>query len=102
MATSAPWHQPHPHTKAPGPPKKRDPFYGTARWLRFRGWVLNRQPLCADPFGYHDQDGVAVPAKEVHHLIPYKQRPDLALSESNVQALCRSCHSRITHGGQGG
>ena len=98
MATSAPWHQPHPRAKPPASLKRRDPFYGSARWLRFRLWVLARHPLCADPFGYHEKDGGTVPATEVHHLQPYKQRPDLALSESNTQALCRSCHSRITHG----
>jgi len=96
MSTAAPWHKPHPGAK---PPQKRaDRFYKSTRWLKFRTWILGRNPLCADPYLYHAQDGITVPATEVHHLMPRKQYPDLAFRESNAQALCRSCHARITHG----
>lgn len=96
MSRSAPWHQPHP--KAESPKKRADAFYKSARWLRFRLYILARNPLCADPFEYHNEDGVAVPATEVHHVKPRKAHPELAFDADNVQALCRSCHARITHG----
>ena len=73
-----------------------DPFYLSSPWRRFRGWVLARSPLCADPFGYHAEDGRQEAATEVHHLIRRLARPDLALDPGNVQPLCKSCHSRLT------
>lgn len=91
---SAPWHKPHPLKK---PRRKvRDAFYGTARWLKFRLYMLAHKPLCEDPFGHHILDRQTVPATEVHHLIPRKERPDLAYVPSNMQCLCKSCHSRIS------
>lgn len=96
MSTSAPWHKPHPHAVPARSLKQRDPFYGSARWLRFRSWILAHNPLCADPLGYHKEDQQAVPATDVHHLIRWKERPESALSEENAQALCSSCHARIS------
>lgn len=33
-------------------------------------------------------------SKEVHHLIPLREAPELALDPDNVQALCKPCHAR--------
>ena len=96
MSTSAPWHKPHPQAAPPPTLKRRDKFYGSARWLKFREWILSRNPLCADPFGYHREDKQAVPATDVHHVVRWKEQPELSLSEQNAQALCASCHARIT------
>lgn len=73
-----------------------DRFYRTARWQRFRTWFLAQSPLCADPFGYHDQDGVLVPATDVDHIERLKMTPERALDPKNCQALCKRCHSMKT------
>ncbi len=31
----------------------------------------------------------------VDHIIPYRERPDLGLVDSNLRALCWQCHNRI-------
>lgn len=63
----------------------------TARWQKFRRWFLGNHPLCYEcgmPGMAHDL--------EVHHLIPRHERPDLMYDAGNCQALCKSCHSRVT------
>ena len=30
----------------------------------------------------------------VHHIIPLSERPDLALSLSNLRSLCNECHNK--------
>ena len=67
--------------------------YGS-RWRRTRADFLARHPLCADPFGRHGSRLVA--ASEVDHIIPHRGDPDLFWDEANLQALCKSCHSRKT------
>ena len=69
-------------------------FCNRARWRRFRRVFLDRNPLCIDPFGIHR--GRPTPATDVDHIIPRRERPDLWYTESNVQALCKGCHSRKT------
>ena len=44
-------------------------------------------------------------ATQVHHLVPRKERPDLAYAIDNLESLCVSCHSkesmRERHGSSG-
>lgn len=56
--------------------------------------VLARQPVCADPFGIHAERGEVVVATEVDHIVPKRLggRDEI----ENLQALCKSCHSRKT------
>ena len=67
----------------------------SVRWQRFRRWFKSRHPLCCDPFGRHDADGVAEPAEHAHHIIALTARPDLACTESNVAPLCSVCHVKV-------
>lgn len=62
--------------------------------------VLAAQPLCADPFGIHGEAGEVVAATEVDHIISKAEggRDEL----SNLQGLCKSCHSRKTARVDGG
>lgn len=65
--------------------------YG-ARWRRLRAYILQRQPLCVDPFG--DHAGRLVPAIHVDHIVP---RADGGTdAEGNLQPLCETCHARKT------
>lgn len=70
-------------------PSKRG--YGR-RWRRLRDMYLSEHPLCQDPDGVH---GSFPPvATEVDHILAKK----LGGTDDweNLQALCKSCHSRKT------
>lgn len=79
--------------------KERDPFYGTAKWLRAREQALDRDcglcVWCRDAGRYRrDRYGrrVPVPATLVHHNIPRSKAPELELTLDNLVSLCSSCH----------
>lgn len=73
-----------------------DAFYADRRWRKVRAMKLRRDPLCSDPFGFHDQDGVLVPAKDVHHVKDRRTYPDLRFRLDNLESLCHACHSMVT------
>jgi 5-methylcytosine-specific restriction protein A len=60
--------------------------------------ILRRNPLCAECY----KAGRIVAAEHVHHVIERKQRPELALDPSNLQALCAPCHNRQRRGSPSG
>lgn len=61
--------------------------YNSRRWVRMRGAIINREPLCRL---------CGRPAKEVDHLIPLRMGG--ADTAANLQPLCRTCHGRKTSG----
>jgi 5-methylcytosine-specific restriction protein A len=58
-----------------------------ADWRRRRKEFLRRHPWCEEP-------GCPYPSEHVDHKVPLAQGGQDA--ESNLQALCRTCHSRKT------
>lgn len=75
---------------------QRDPeitrFYNSTAWKTFRAAIRAARPLCEMCL----TEGRETPSEQVDHILRLKERPDLALEESNVRALCMSCHSRRT------
>jgi 5-methylcytosine-specific restriction protein A len=69
-------------------------WYSNRRWRWMRMMFLARYPICADPHGDHAREGRCEIATEVHHKIPRLEHPELAYDEDNLEALCKSCHSR--------
>lgn len=62
-------------------------------WLRLRERKLAADPLCEEC----DKNGDVEFAVEVHHKIPFRGKNDsLRLDYSNLQSLCKRCHSRKT------
>lgn len=68
-----------------------DAFYWSTAWRRLRERILAQHPLCA----IHQEKGMVVEATVVDHIIPRRERPDLALEPSNLRALCHDCHNRF-------
>ena len=72
--------------------------YKSRRWAQLRARVLRQQPWCADPLGWHAAVQELRPAVQVDHIVPLRQRPELAYVRSNLQGLCHQCHAKKTHG----
>ena len=85
---------------------ERDPavsaFYNSTTWKRFRAAIRAARPLCELCLTERRERL----SEQVDHIAPLKEAPHRALDESNVRALCMSCHSRRTmtdrHGAPGG
>ena len=67
--------------------------YG-GRWQRLARMFLRRHPLCADPFDIHAAERRIEAAECVDHVVPLRHGG--SNDESNLQALCTSCHARKT------
>lgn len=63
-------------------------------WRKVRLTYLSRNPMCANPHGYHSE--FAPPAREVHHVVSLQEAPHLAYNHSNLMALCSRCHARYS------
>lgn len=71
---------------------KRDPKtkrrYGRA-WKRIRDRYISLHPFCEECM----REGISTLATEVHHRLPLSDGG--TNEESNLEAVCKSCHSRI-------
>lgn len=64
-------------------------FYASAPWRKLRAAFLAQGPLCVDC----RKQGRITEAKHVHHVLPRKTHPHLALDWDNLEALCVKCHN---------
>lgn len=73
------------------PRRRREDEYGrSGAWTRVRREHLAREPRCA-ACG-RDRD------LEVHHIVPYRERPELELDAENLVTLCADpCHLVFGH-----
>lgn len=66
----------------------------SSRWARVRREHLRANPSCAACRNPH--------RLQVHHIVPFEDRPDLELDPSNLITLCMGfyeCHLHVGHGG---
>lgn len=68
-----------------------DKFYWTNTWKRKSEEFRVARPLCDEC----ERIGLVVPSTMVDHIVPYRERPDLGLDDTNLRALCWQCHNRI-------
>jgi 5-methylcytosine-specific restriction protein A len=59
-------------------------------WNRVRKAYLAAHPLCEEC----NKAGRTKAAQLVHHKEPVDKRPDLRLSYSNLESLCKECHEK--------
>lgn len=88
-----PLQETHPKQKLERPPEKRPSpsARGYDRtWQRIRRRILANRPLCVACQSF----GRATLATEVDHILPL--RAGGTNEDSNLQPLCKSCHSRKT------
>lgn len=64
-------------------------------WYRLRNAYIAANPMCEVP-------GCTAKAAHVDHRTPVAVRPDLRLVWSNLQSMCKPCHSRKTVREDGG
>jgi len=77
--------------------KPSEPVYHTAMWKRCCIVVRSRQQgMCAECMRGFELGYVIKPRRieMVHHIIPYKERPDLAYDLDNLEGLCFECHEQ--------
>jgi hypothetical protein len=62
------------------------------QWRKVRAEHLAVEPQCAAC----GEEGEL----EVHHIVPFNEKPELELEPTNLITLCRHCHWRLGHGGK--
>lgn len=67
-------------------------LYNSSRWRKLRRQFLIKHPLCAEC----RRLGVINPSRVVDHIKPHQGDESLFWDETNLQALCKSCHDRKT------
>jgi hypothetical protein len=66
-----------------------DPFHNSQEWLELRYKALLKHNGCCQLCGSRGGDGNPI---QVDHIKPRSKYPELALTMSNLQVLCRRCN----------
>src|SRR5690606_28067224 len=66
-------------------------FLNSAAWRKLRKLYLQRNPICECDDVNSERRSI-----EVHLSIDRAEGPDLSLKWDNLQAMTKSCHSKIT------
>lgn len=67
-------------------------IYQWSVWARKRSYIMKRDH---NECQYCKAKGSHRRARCVHHIVEIKDRPDLALDNDNLIALCHQCHDAI-------
>jgi len=68
----------------------RQKFYQSREWRLLRDYILSLKPLCE----YCSAKGITTVATVCDHKVDIAIRPDLRLTITNIQPLCKSCHDK--------
>jgi len=71
-------------------------WYGTEAWQRLRADVLRNEPFCRSCRA----QGRKVLTAEIDHILKHDGDPGLFWDPSNLQGLCKPCHTAKTARGQ--
>lgn len=71
---------------------KMDLFYKSTEWIHKRLNILKRDNRECQ---HCKANGLYSAANCVHHIKHLKNRPDLALVDSNLISLCNACHNEM-------
>lgn len=66
-------------------------FYARKAWIDLRNLVRAEEPLCRLCLA----DGRVTATAAIDHIIPRKERPDLALDRANLRGLCGPHHNSV-------
>lgn len=67
-------------------------FYVSKHWRKLRARVLKESKYECQMCKHRGKYARAI---VVHHMEHVKDRPDLALTKSNLMSLCASCHNEV-------
>ena len=70
----------------------RAQFYASEDWRNLRAFKLRISPLCQRCL----KKSKLVQATEVHHIVDIATDPSKVVDFTNLEALCKSCHSSHT------
>ena len=70
-------------------------IYNSAAWLAVRQAALERDRWQCQECKKSDKIKKAI---DVDHMVDLEINPSLAYDLENLQSLCKSCHSKKTHG----
>lgn len=72
----------------------RHTFYSSPEWRSLRLIVLREHPFCSQC----EREGRKyVEACEVHHIVDIVEDTTRCMDITNLEALCKSCHSKLTY-----
>lgn len=72
--------------------KGRNLFYNSPEWKAMREIVLREEPFCRICL----ESGITELSVDVDHIIDIIDDTSKFMDRCNLQALCKSCHSRKT------
>jgi len=82
----------------------RHKFYNLKKWEKLRLAKLLDQPLCE--ICLEQSPSIVTMAEDVHHIVSFMsvydpiERMALFIDYSNLQSICKSCHSKIHNNNQ--
>lgn len=66
---------------------KAERYRRSPAWARLRARVMRDHPIC--------QSCGTCCASQVHHVVPIRQAYDRAFQQSNLMAVCSTCHAKL-------
>lgn len=94
MATKAAQHT-TPKRYNPKSRSRAQEIRATQAWKDLSEHKRRINPLCEDPFGIHQKEGITTPCAHAHHIQSVESRPDLAFVMTNLMSVCTKCHSML-------